>query len=145
MRSSKYRDREINASYVKNTWRETKVIDKGKINTEGTGATDTSMATTSNEKATNKSGNIATTSENSSDVTDIEGEDKSELNDTVIWGLLVFRDKNKSRYIFKTQAAQTNSPQRPSYKMGVIWDSYSSANMITRRFLKSINLTKFIA
>ena len=48
-------------------------LDKAKLNTRDTGATNSSMATTSNENATNKSGNTATTSENSSEVTNTDG------------------------------------------------------------------------
>lgn len=85
-------------------------LDKAKINTKGTRATDTSMATTSNENATNKSGNI-TISENSSDVTDTEGEDESELNDKVIWGLLVFRDKTISVSSLKPKLPKLTVPK----------------------------------
>lgn len=86
-------------------------LDKAKINTKGTRATDTSMATTSNENATNKSGNITTISENSSDVTDTEGEDESELNDKVIWGLLVFRDKTISVSSLKPKLPKLTVPK----------------------------------
>ena len=56
-------------------------LNKAKLNTKDAGATNISMATISNENATNTSENIATTSENSSEVTNTEGGNGSELND----------------------------------------------------------------
>ena len=57
-------------------------LDKAKFNTKDTGATNISMATISNENGTNTTGNIATTSENLSEVTNTEGGNGSELNDS---------------------------------------------------------------
>ena len=104
-------------------------LDKAKLNTKDTGATNISMATISNENATNTTGNIATTSENLSEVTNTEGGNGSELNDSNMGAAGTSGQEQISVSSLKPKLPKLTLPKFKGQvtKWGSFWDPYSSA------------------
>ena len=104
-------------------------LDKAKLNTKDTGATNISMATISNENGTNTTGNIATTSENLSEVTNTEGGNGSGLNDSNMGAAGTSGQEQISVSSLKPKLPKLTLPKFKGQvtKWGSFWDSYSSA------------------
>ena len=104
-------------------------LDKAKLNTKDTGATNIPMATISNENGTNTTGNIATTSENLSDVTNTEGGNGSGLNDSNMGAAGTSGQEQISVSSSKPKLPKLTLPKFKGQvmKWGSFWDSYSSA------------------
>ena len=104
-------------------------LDKAKLNTKDTGATNISMATISNENGTNTTGNIATTSENLSEVTNTEGGNGSGLNDSNMGAAVTSGQEQISVSSLKPKLPKLTLPKFKGQvtKWGSFWDSYSLA------------------
>ena len=104
-------------------------LDKAKLNTKDTGATNISMATISNENGTNTTGNIATTSENLSEVTNTEGENGSGLNNSNMGAAGTSGQEQISVSSLKPKLPKLTLPKFKGQvtKWGSFWVSYSSA------------------